>query len=374
MAFSDVIPYLNQADAVSFAAGAQIFAAGDLGTAMYFILSGEVRITVDGRELDYLQPGQVFGEMALADNLVRSATATAVAASKLVPIHKQQFADLTQQLPTFATEVMSIMSVRLRRYMDDEVNRLRLEEELAIGQKIQLSLLPESCPTIPGWHFAASYQAARQVGGDFYDFIADPHNPDLLHLVIADVTGKGVPAAMFMAVCRTIIRTEAQNGRSPADVLLRTNQQLNHEKRSLPFLTAFLGTLDLKTGQLTYALGGHDRPFWVQSRSGDVPQLAGRSMLLGAFPTIHLDEQQITLALGDSLVLYTDGVTEARRDDELFDEERLAAVLAQHATASASEMATAVLQAVNQFTGSQPQADDLTLLIVQRDGRDLLAA
>lgn len=164
------------------------------------------------------------------------------------------------------------------------------------------------------------------------------------------------------------------SGRSPADLLRRTNQQLSHEKRSLPFLTAFFGTLNLKTGQLTYALGGHDRPFWVQSRSGDVPQLAGHGMLLGAFPTIRLDEQHIMLAPGDSLILYTDGVTEARHDDELFDEDRLAAVLAQHATASASEMATAVLQAVNQFTGSQPQADDLTLLIVQRDGRDLLAA
>ncbi len=370
MAFSDVIPYLNQADASLFAAGEQIFAAGDHGTAMYFILSGEVRITVDGRELDYLHPGQVFGEMALADNLVRSATATAVSASQLVPIHKQQFADLTQHLPTFASEVMSIMSVRLRRYMEDEVNRLRLEEELAIGQKIQLSLLPESCPDIPGWHFAASYQAARQVGGDFYDFIADSHHPDLLHLVIADVTGKGVPAAMFMAVCRTIIRTEAQNGRSPADLLMRTNQQLRHETRSLPFLTAFFGTLNLKTGQLIYAIGGHDRPYWVQARSGGVPQLTGHGMLLGAFPAIHLEEYQITLAPGDNLILYTDGVTEARCEDELFDEDRLEAVIAGHATASASEMADAILQAVNQFIGSQPQSDDLTLVIIQRDSRD----
>ena len=367
MAFYDIIPYLNQADAVPFAAGEQIFAAGDIGKAMFFILTGEVRITVDGRELDYLHPGQVFGEMALADNLVRSATATAVTASTLVPIHKQQFADLTQHLPSFATEVMSIMSVRLRRYMEDEVNRLRLEEELAIGQKIQLSLLPESCPTIPGWHFAASYQAARQVGGDFYDFIADPHNPDLLHLVIADVTGKGVPAAMFMAVCRTIMRTEAQNGRSPADLLQRTNQQLNHEKRSLPFLTAFFGTLNLKTGQFIYAIGGHDRPYWVQTNRGEVQQLAGHGMLLGAFPAIRLDEHQITLAPGDSLILYTDGVTEARSADELFDEARLEAVIVQHITVDANGMATAVLQAVNQFIGSQPQSDDLTLVVIQRN-------
>jgi serine phosphatase RsbU (regulator of sigma subunit) len=367
MAFYDIIPFLNESDAVSFAAGQQIFKAGDSGNAMYFILSGEVRITVGARELDYLLPGQVFGEMALADNRVRSATATAVLPCKLVPINKEEFAALTQQIPTFATEVMCIMSVRLRRYMEEEVNRLRLEEEIAIGQKIQLSLLPEVCPIIPGWTLVANYQAARQVGGDLYDFIPDPHNPDLFHLVIADVTGKGVPAALFMAVCRTIIRTEAQNGRSPADLLMRTNDQLMNEKRSLPFLTAFFGTLHLKTGRLVYAIGGHDRPYWVRANGQPIQQLDGQGMLLGAFPTVRIDEREIILAHGDSLILYTDGITEARNETELFDEFRLEAVIANSATASASQISQGILEAVNQFTGSQPQSDDMTLVVIQRD-------
>ncbi len=367
MAFYDIIPFVNETEALPFAAGEQIFAAGDIGTDMYYILSGEVRITVDKRELDYLRAGQVFGEMALADNLVRSATATAVTLSKLIPINKVQFVNLTQQLPTFATEVMCTMSVRLRRYMEEEVERLRLEEEIAIGQKIQLSLLPDSCPSIPGWSLTSNYQAARQVGGDFYDFIADPHDADLLHLVIADVTGKGVPAALFMAVCRTIIRTEAQNGRSPANVLLRTNQQLMNEKRSLPFLTAFFGTLHLKTGKLAYALGGHDRPYLVRANDGAIQQLTGRGMLLGAFPEIHLDECEITLSPGDTLVLYTDGITEARNDNELFDEFRLKAAMASAATDSASAIAQSILLAVHEFTDGQPQSDDMTLLVVQRD-------
>jgi sigma-B regulation protein RsbU (phosphoserine phosphatase) len=305
--------------------------------------------------------------MALADNLVRSATATAVTPTKLISVNKDQFAALSQKLPTYATEVMCTRSIRLRRYMEEEVERLRLEEEMAIGQKIQLSLLPDSCPSIPGWTLISNYQAARQVGGDLYDFIPDLHNPDLLHLVIADVTGKGVPAAMFMAVCRTLIRSEAQNGRSPANVLLHTNQQLMNEKRSLPFLTAFFGTLHLKTGKLVYALGGHDRPYWVRAKSGDVQQLAGRGMLLGAFPAIHVDEFEITLSPGDSLILYTDGITEARNGPELFEEFRLEAAIANCSSASASHIAQGILLAVKQFTEDQPQSDDMTLVVVQRD-------
>lgn len=247
------------------------------------------------------------------------------------------------------------------------MKRLRLQEELAIGQKIQLSLLPERCPTIAGWHFAASYQAARQVGGDLYDFIRDPINPELLHLVVADVTGKGVPAAMFMAVCRTIIRSEAQNGRSPANVLLRTNAQLMNERRSLPFLSAFFGSLNLETGKLVYALGGHDRPYRVQHSDGQIQQLGGTGMLLGAFASIHIDECETTLNPGDSLVVYTDGITEARNETGFFDEAGLEAVLAASATASADHIAQAVWDAVNQFTGSMPQSDDMTLMIVQRD-------
>ncbi len=366
MNFDDIIPILNQAEALAFAADEKIFEAGDLGAEMYFVLSGEVRITIDESELDFLLPGQVFGEMALADNRVRSATATAVSASKLIAINKVQFADLTRQIPTFATDIMSIMSARLRRYMDDEVQRLRLQEELAISRQIQLSLLPDTCPIIPGWSLVASYQAAQQVGGDLYDFIYDPHDRTLLHLVIADVTGKGVPAAMFMAVCRTIIRTEAQNGRSPAELLRRTNQQLMNEKRSLPFLTAFFGTLNLQTGRLVYALGGHDQPYWLQA-NGQLSQLAAKGMLLGAFPLIRLDEDEVILAPGDSLVLYTDGITEAQNGEDFFDESRLEAVISGGNGSSASQIMQNILAAVHQFTDSHPQSDDMTLVVIQRN-------
>jgi serine phosphatase RsbU (regulator of sigma subunit) len=366
MSLEAIIPLLNETEQVEVAAGETIFNVGEVGFTMYFILSGEVHITTaENYLLDRLTVGHIFGEMALVDNQVRSATATAVTATSLALISKTRFRELTQQSPTFATDVMALMSVRVRRYMEVEVKRQRLEEELAIGRQIQLSLLPQTPPEIAGWDFAAVYCAARQVGGDLYDFISDPANPDLLHLAIADVTGKGVPAALFMAMCRTIIRAAAINGRSPADLLQRTNHLLMCEQRSLPFLTAFFASLNTQTGQITYASAGHDRPYWVQA-DGSMGQLTSRGMLLGAFPAIHLEEKSIALTAGDMLILYTDGITEARREKELFGETRLEAVIAANTDASAGEMGQAILEAVTQFCGPTPQADDMTLVVVKR--------
>lgn len=367
MPLQDITPFLANAEQIELSAGDVIFSVGDEGFAMYFILAGEVQITTaDKQILDHLKAGQVFGEMALVDNQVRSATATAVTDATLSAINKERFVTLTQQMPTFATDVMATMSARLRRYMEEEVKRQRLEEELAIGQQIQLSLLPQEPPSIAGWEFAAAYRAARQVGGDLYDFIPDPTRPDLIHLVIADVTGKGVPAALFMAMCRTIIRATALNGRSPADILQRTNHILMAEQRNLPFLTAFIGCLNIQSGQLTYALGGHDRPYWYQASNGCAQQLSARGMLLGAFPGIHLEEKSITIAPGDAIILYTDGITEARREKELFGDTRLQEVVDATGHASATHLAQTILDAVAEFCGSAPQADDMTLVVLKR--------
>jgi len=366
MPLQEIVSLLKETTHQQIPAGETIFHAGDTGYGMYFILSGEVEITLKGQRLDYLVAGQLFGEMALVDDQVRSATATAVSDCVLAHIDKARFSALTQQRPSFAAELMVIMSTRLRRFIQEEVKRQRLEQELAIGQQIQLSLLPENCPSIPGWDFAAIYRAARQVGGDLYDFILDPDHPELLHLVIADVTGKGVPAALFMALCRTVIRTEARNGRSPAELLQRTNQFLISEQRSRTFLTAFFASLNTQTGELRYAIGGHDRPYWWQAANGRLQQLNGRGMLLGAFPTIHIEDHAITLAPGDSLVLYTDGITEARHNADLFDEARLETIIAAKAHTAVAQLAQEILQAVVQFSGDTPQSDDITLVVLKR--------
>jgi sigma-B regulation protein RsbU (phosphoserine phosphatase) len=250
-----------------------------------------------------------------------------------------------------------------------ELKRQRMEQELAIGRRIQLSLLPETCPSVPGWELAALYEAAQQVGGDYYDFFELPDGTGRLGLVIADVTGKGVPAALMMAFSRAIIRTEAMSGRNPADVLERANRIIVQDNRSQLLLSAFYATLDTRSGQLAYASGGHDHPFWLHAATGICEELHSRSLVMGAFPFIALEERAIDLAAGDLLLLYTDGVTEARAaDGHMFGEARLQAALAANPAASAGEVLRTIVGAIKTFVGEAPPADDLTLVVVKRNG------
>ncbi len=259
------------------------------------------------------------------------------------------------------------ISMETARLHQEEVKRQRLEEELAIGHQIQLSLLPQSCPAIPGWEFATAYRPARQVGGDLYDFVQMPKAPGHLGLVIADVAGKGIPAALFMAFCRTVLRSESVIGHHPAWTLRRVNRHIVERNRSGLLLTAFCATLDTGTGHLVYASGGHNWPLWLRADSGETRWLTARGFLLGAFADLELEEGAIDVAPGDVLVLYTDGVTEARSPGgDLFDEERLLAAVEAQAGASAQQIVDAIVARVDAFADDRPQADDLTLFVVKR--------
>lgn len=253
------------------------------------------------------------------------------------------------------------------RLHQEEIARQRLEEELSIGRKIQLSLLPESFPTLPGWEFAVEYQAARQVGGDFYDFFQVPGDTRRLGMLIADVTDKGVPAALMMAYSRAVIRTESLSGRNPAQVLHRANQLLVQENRSNLFLTAFYATLDIDSGELVYANGGHNPTLWLHADSGKCHELRSRSFLIGAFPNIQLEECSIMLAHGDVLLFFTDGVTEAQNTAGiLFGEERLQAILETQREADAAHIAQKITSAVRSFRGDAQQSDDFTFFVIKR--------
>ena len=171
--------------------------------------------------------------------------------------------------------------------MKEEIERQRLQEELKIGRRIQQSLLPQKCPVFPGWEFAAIYRSAREVGGDFYDFILPPEDPERLHIVIADVTGKGVPAALFMATSRAAMRAESVSTLRPSEALGKVNRLVTLDTRSPLFLGAFYATLETKTGRLTFANGGHEWPLWLHKESGEVSYLEARGLVLGCFPRNH---------------------------------------------------------------------------------------
>ena len=351
----------------SFSAGQVIFEEGQVGADMFVVMDGEVLVSIEGKPINTLEVGSIFGEMALIDDQPRSATATAVVDSKLLLVDQDQFLKLIQESPDFAIETMSVMSRRMRSFIEDEVQRQRLEEELEIGRRIQLSLLPERCPEIPGWDVSASYRSARQVGGDLYDFISVPDDSQRIHFVIADVTGKGVPAALFMASARMAMRAESLNGRGPAETLRRVNRLLSQDQRSPLFLGAIFATLDTPTGNLTYANGGLERPRWLHQESGKIETLSAKGMLLGAFEEIPLEEQRLEIAPGDSLVFFTDGLTEARNEEgHFFGEERLLETMASRSWEEADQLHQAIIRAVDKFTGQTPASDDLTLVVIRR--------
>ncbi len=340
---------------------------GEPGDEMFVVLEGELSISRHGKQIDFLGPGMVLGEMAMIDNRPRSATATTATPCSLIRLDRAGFRDLVSRSPEFALRVMNIMSVRTRRLIEEESRRQRMEEELAIGRRIQLSLLPPACPLVPGYEFAAGYRAAREVGGDLYDFIIQPDKPNLVHIVVADVTGKGVPAALYMAVSRTLMHTYALDGNHPSQALLRVNQFIREDKTSPLFLSAFYAVLDTNVHCLTYANAGHNPPIWLQPSTGDIEFLNARGIVLGAFDTFIPEERLCFLQPGDYVVFYTDGITEARNvRGDFFDDEGLEAVVAARQWKSADELLSAIIGAVEEFSGGTHQADDYTVVVLRR--------
>jgi sigma-B regulation protein RsbU (phosphoserine phosphatase) len=354
-------------DRLRLPAGATVIREGEPGETMFVLLQGELSVTVRGKPIDYLLPGSVLGEMAMLDARSRSATATAVGEVELVRFDRTRFLELIRRRPEFAAHIMNIMSARTRRLMEEEVKRQRMEEELVIGRRIQLSLLPRGCPQVPGYDFAAGYRAAHEVGGDLYDFLVQPDNHARVHLIIGDVTGKGVPAALYMAVSRTLLRTYALEGYGPGEALRRVNDFIRQDAASPLLLSAFYTILDADSGRLTYANAGHNPPIVRRAATGELELLESRGLLLGAFPTFTPHEQSCALEPGDFVVFFTDGITEARNAGGGFlDDEGLEAIIRSRPCSTAAELVATIVAAVDDFAAGVAQADDFTVVVLQR--------
>ncbi|MNK85882.1 Phosphoserine phosphatase RsbU [compost metagenome] len=237
--------------------------------------------------------------------------------------------------------------------------RERIESELRVAQEIQQSLIPGEMSGEGRFEVRGLLEPAREVGGDFYDyFMADP---DHLCLAIGDVSGKGVPAALFMAVTRTFLKASFQGG-SPAVALSRLNDALAAENDSMMFVSLFCAVIHLPSGECRYANGGHPLP--VLLRSGETEFLTKvRGALVGVMPGTVFEEGGFMLQRGDRLFLYTDGVTEALdAENALFGEERMRDVLRQESEQSCAELLQRMRASVKAHTGSAEQSDDLTML------------
>lgn len=261
------------------------------------------------------------------------------------------------------------LALEKARLHHEEIQRQRLDEELAVARQIQLSMLPAGSPEEAGWEFSAYYEAARHVGGDFYDFFELPRGDAgrRLGIVVADVADKGVPAALFMALSRTTIRNVAIGDRTPAAALEKANKFILSDSQTDLFLTAFYAALDLDSGRLVYCNAGHNPPLWYHAESGELELLARGGVALGVVPDLLLQNVEINLEPGDVLIFYTDGVTEAMNPVfEEFGLFRLQQAIAAAPNKSALDVVESVVAAVNLHSEDASRWDDVTLIVVRR--------
>jgi sigma-B regulation protein RsbU (phosphoserine phosphatase) len=291
----------------------------------------------------------------------------------ILVIHSRQDRNFTEIDLRFLQLLANQAAIALEaaRLQIEQLERQRMERELAVGRQIQRSMVPEECPLIPGWQFATAFEAAREVGGDFYDFFPFAQNSGLWGTVIADVSDKGVPAALYMVLSRTTIRNTARPDRDPSQVLQLTNRYIHEDSQADMFLSAFYATLDTENGRLTYSNAGHNYPLWWRAASRQIEELSEHGTLVGVLDDLWLDNHVIDLAEDDLLVLYTDGVTDAINSEEHdFGTQRLKNVvstaLASSKNLDAQDMIDVILDAVKAYTGDQPQFDDMTLFVIKR--------
>jgi serine phosphatase RsbU (regulator of sigma subunit)/putative methionine-R-sulfoxide reductase with GAF domain/anti-sigma regulatory factor (Ser/Thr protein kinase) len=259
--------------------------------------------------------------------------------------------------------VLSIQNEHLQLEM---VARERFEHEVELARQIQKTFLPENLPEFPGWELAATWLTARQVGGDFYDVIELQDRR--LGLLIADVSDKGMAAALFMALTRTLVRAVVYDTPSPAEALRRVNALILPDNRQSMFVTAVYAVLSLETGEITYANAGHNPPAWMDRTGKKLESLGRTGAALGIMEDPSIGERTISLGRGDLLLLYTDGLTEAfSPDDEIYGETRLQELLNAQEDCSAKEVLDILEASVDQFTGQLPASDDLTMLALKRN-------
>ncbi len=264
----------------------------------------------------------------------------------------------------------AVEQIKYIKAMQQEHNQLEsIKGDLAVAQEIQQAILPRIFPPFPEdadqMDIAASMNAAKDVAGDFYDFfrIDDDH----IGFVIADVSGKGIPAAIFMAVSRTLIRATGIRGVKPSECITYINSLLAEESASNMFVTVFYGIYNIKTGDVTYTNAGHNPPYVAKADGSIVKLPLSKNIIAGFLKDYQFTEEALQLQHGDTLLLYTDGVTEAvDLDYNEYGEERLEELLKNTSQADCQQLIDAVKADVKVFANGAEQSDDITLLAIKR--------
>lgn len=380
---------------LSLEPGEILFREDEPGGILYLVREGSLDVvkglgTSDERTVARNGPGEFIGEMSLfIPGRARTASIRAVERSSLWMMTHDDFSNLLLHQPGLAYTVVQIVSKRLDesntaafRDLQERNRRLqqayddlkaaqarliekeRLEQELRVAAEIQVSILPQTLPEIPGFAVGALMQPARDVGGDLYDvFLLDA---DRVGLVVGDVVGKGVPAAIFMARSHALIMAESNHGGSPADILRRVNSHLM-QLRPDQFVTVLFGILEVATGKFSYARAGHELPILL-TLDGSVqtpPLQPGQP--LGMFDELVLDESSLWIPPGATLLLNTDGLTDCRNPQGIrFEVERVERALGTLMGQTGQRVCRDLLETLMAFQAGAEQDDDITLVALHR--------
>jgi phosphoserine phosphatase RsbU/P len=367
--------------------GEAVITKGEAGSTMYVIASGTVRVHDGDAELARLGPGEVFGEMAVLDSDARSASVTAESPALLLGLQRDDLWRVVSSRPESLKSIIAAVLQRERGIVRDVTDRTRqvlaFEREMEIGRRIQADFLPEAIPRAEGWDIAAHFEAARVVAGDFYDvFELKPSHH--LAIVIGDVCDKGVGAALFMTLFRSLIRAtslsgflQREAGLADGDsagqvrqVLLDSIETTNRyvattHSRSSMFASVFFGVLDPASGDLLYVNAGHESPM-IFGPGGRHEVLEVTGGVVGLFPFARFGVAATQLQPGDLMFAYSDGVNEAKNEDGGQFTEQGILDAAESDQVDAGAFLQRVLTRVLAFRGDAPQSDDITMLAVRR--------
>jgi serine phosphatase RsbU (regulator of sigma subunit) len=361
-------------------AGTVLLAPGQANNAMHLLVSGRLRIHLgraDSADYIPIEAGGCFGELSIIDGRPVSAYVVADRTSRVLVIHASVFWDRLIPHPGVARNLLKVLSERMRANGDIILARMKdklalelLQKELSIAQNIQSSMLPAGSRLFPERTEVQAYaimEPAKDVGGDFYDafFVA----PDLLFVAVGDVSGKGIPAALFMARTITQMRMEVVRRRSPSDVLEAVNRALCEGNDAGMFVTLFCGILETDTGRFDFANAGHNPPLRLVTDGGHEFLKLRKGLVAGIMGNARYSTDTLRLEPGQSLLLYTDGATEAMNpQDEFYTEERLLAKVGEGSWNNPRVLVETVRADIAEFTQHAIQADDITMLALRYRG------
>ena len=378
-----------------FPPGAVLFDEGVIDHYCLILESGKVEIikslgTSDERILAVREPGTILGEMSLfTTNKAHTASVRSLTPLTLLVMTREEFNGLLHRQPGLAYEIARLMSRRLEESENMTIQDLRaknlqltqayeelkeahaqivekelLEKELQIARTIQESILPQVIPQFENLRCGALMAPARAVGGDFYDFIQ--LGDDLLGVVVGDVSDKGVPSALFMALTYSLVRAEASHTVAPGQTLRCVNRHLLDINVSNMFVTLLYGVVELRTGMFRYARAGQLLPFLVAANGNQLPVPSRLGQALGLFDEPALDEQEFQLPPGGTLLLFSDGLTDtANQQGEYFGLEQLNAFLARRLRAAPQEFCADLWRSLQAYSQGLPQVDDFTIVAMQ---------